>query len=243
MPLELEITPAALAPQHMRATIEYLVAIKLWPGFEQAERRREFLRTCAAARIVDDAKAVPGTLRVEMLDLAFDALPKSAFTADIRRRVAEGLHVGEYYATAIALDRASLPVSVKHLRKFQTRPERRRLHPSADIGESQLRDLLREYRPALHLWTANYILSVRDLQHPPDVGELLALSEWIAHRLTEIQLDRRTTPMLGPNADLWRVPPSVVRELPPAAWPDVIWPDGKPPLPSDLWELSRALSD
>src|SRR4051812_46740231 len=186
--LALELTAAALAPQFARATSEYLFAIQIWPGFGQADRRAEFLETCAVARQVDEAKAVPGTFRVEMLDQVFASSPLSSFQDEVSRRALQGVTVGMYYATAIELDRVGVPVSVKQLRAFQTRPELRRGHPAADIGEAQLRDLLREYRPAAHLLAARCMQAVAKLDagepsSPDPIGEFLALSELAANRL------------------------------------------------------------
>jgi hypothetical protein len=65
---QLEITRAALAPEHAHATQEYLMAIRAWPAADRTDRRATFLESCAAARLIDEAKALPGTLRVEMLD-------------------------------------------------------------------------------------------------------------------------------------------------------------------------------
>ena len=208
----LEITQAALDPQHARATCEYLMGIMLWPS--DAERRAAFLKTAAAVRLVEEVEAVPGTQRPDMLRQTLGVTAPRDFAAEVNRRWLEGAAVGEYYGIAFQRDLLHLPVSLKELTSVQTRSERRKLHPAADFGSSKLRDHLREYRPAAHLWASLYMRHADgiDCALPcslDQIDQFLSLATTIAARLGTIKLERQSRPMIGPGVDLWRVPDGI----------------------------------
>jgi hypothetical protein len=205
---QLEITRAALAPEHAHATQEYLMAIRAWPAADRADRRAAFLESCAAARLIDEAKALPGNLRVEMLEQAFRAKPPEDFEPELTLRIRQGLLVGAFYAETIVRHMAGQQVNVKQMLGRMTASAFRKLHPVADIGRSKLESLLREYRPAATLLAAACIRHFEPIALPrDDVAEFLALSEWLRVKAASIPLPRRAETLLPLDRDLWRVPP------------------------------------
>ena len=249
--IELALTQAAFAPERRRVTRDYLNATTIWPAFGQAKRRGEYLETCAAVRALEEAEAVPATMHAGIARHALHAMPPASFEPELTQRKIEGLIVADFYASALKMAQLGLPVSVRNLMEYQTRPESRKAHAALDHSPSKLRDLLREFRPSLHLWTAHFVMLTMvpdwvtdDMPCPPDhVPEFLALAEFIAESLASIRLKQRGKdhPLIAPGADLWRVPEKLL--LPPVNWPDGLRP-GAPPLDaagSDPWKLAALL--
>jgi hypothetical protein len=207
---QLEITSAALAPEHARATQEYLMAVRVWPAADQGDRRAAFLESCAAARLIDEAKAVPATLRVEMLEQAFRAKPPEDFEPELTLRIRQGLLVGTFYAEMIVRHMAGQTITIKAMLSRFTDAAFRQLHSVTDMKRSKLESVLREYRPAATLLAAASIHHFdRTVLPRADVAEFLALSEWLRVKAASIPLLRRAETLLPPDQDLWRVPPSL----------------------------------
>jgi hypothetical protein len=225
---QLEITRAALAPEHALATTNYLHSIMLWPGFDHAPQRREFLRTCDAARAIDEAKALPDTLRVEIAEQWFHAKRPKDFEDEVTQRSQEGMLVGEFYAEMIGRHLVGDPILVKDMLTHMASREVRALHPVRNRGRSKHEELIAEYRPAALLLAAAYIRHHFPADLPMDhVAEFLAVSEWVRVRAASIiPSPHRAEALLPPERDLWRVPPYLklphmklpVPEMPVAWW-------------------------
>ena len=93
---QIQITRSGVHPEHAMATRNYVFSLMLWPREQEAAERADFMRTCDAAQVLDQARALPGTLRLEMLEQAWRAKPPDDFQAEIDRRVILGAQVGEY---------------------------------------------------------------------------------------------------------------------------------------------------
>jgi hypothetical protein len=188
----LEITRAALAPEHARATQEYLMAVRVWPAADRADRRAAFLKTCDAARLIDEAKAVPAILRVEMLEQAFRAKPPEDFEPELTLRIQQGLLVGTFYAETIVRYMAGQRITIKEMLSRFTDDAFRQLHPVTSMRQSRLEKLLHEYRPAATL------LAAASLRHfDPTVVPRDGLAEFLGTNI-------------GPPRHFWPRPPSAI---------------------------------
>lgn len=212
MPLQLEITPAALAPHLAAATNEYLIAVKAWPAFGQAQQQARLRESFAVERAIAEAEAVGGSAPPGLLRRAFAATDTQVLKDEFLQRWAHGLQVGHYYYTALEGDLSGAQFTIADLKLFQTRPEIRRAHTAFNIGSSKFRDLEREYRPAAHLWAAHAWMQLETA--PLDIADYLAVSEVIADQLLNIHI-KQYGPLLPRGTELWRVPPALRPLLPP----------------------------
>jgi hypothetical protein len=208
----LELTAAALTPAYAAVTNELLVAVKAWPGFDQAPQRAIYRESFAVERAFMEAEAVGGSIPLALGRRAFKATDPQTLSDEIKRRWANGMHVGNYYTIALEMHLAGVKFSLAELKHEYLRSARRNLPREFVIGPSTLRDITREYRPAVHLWVAHYWMQL-DLT-PPDIPEYLALAELIADQLLAIQMKGHGR-LIDPHTPLWRVPVHIHPLLPP----------------------------
>jgi hypothetical protein len=214
MPI-LQITQAALAPEHARATFEYLLAVMLWPRPTDQDCRDAFLRTCDVARRADLAAAAPSTfapndLAASLRDALFARAPAD-WHAEIESRIHRGMLVGIYFAGCWNRAVSSERVSVKQLHGLMTAPKWRAQHPAADIGPKTLEAAIREFRQAGPLWAAAFICGKElDEPFPPRTSDgiihLLAVAEDVRRVAASTSLQGRKEPLLPEAVDAWRPP-------------------------------------
>lgn len=145
----LEIRRAGLAPEYATATIDYLISVLIWPA--ECDERVEFMRTCAVGRMAALGAAVPAMLQGIAPEDLLEAMPSRVLGAWMEPRIYRGAAAGEFYATAVARRELGQLVSIASLREAMTTPDRRRLHPGADIGDTTLEGTLRDFRAVAHL--------------------------------------------------------------------------------------------